>query len=87
LGQSKIVDYSPGDFFPLYQVAFDPASATGFITALAGQLALVDQYDALLLLQQLIAVPVAVFNSGIYSPGNQKMTGIYVNPGYQVSQI
>jgi len=91
LGQSQVVDYGPGDFFPFYQIAFDPTSATGFITALAEQLAVVDQYDALLLLQQLIAVPVAAFNNppvrGIHSPEDEDVTGVYVKSGYQVPNL
>jgi hypothetical protein len=91
-------DYAPSDFFPIFDMAMKrmntnqtlTGDTTGldYIYYIASQVSGDTQYDAQMLLRQLIAVPVGIFNDptyiGSYPSGNLNTSGALAVPAYRV---
>lgn len=91
VGPPQATNYSPGDFFPIYDMATNyTTTSTGldYLYYVAGQIPYDTSYDAAMQLRQFIAVPVGIFNNVEYGLGypeaNLQSTGILSTPTYRV---
>ena len=92
LSPPEPTSYGPNHFFPIFDMAManDTDDTTGleYLYWIAGQGNNDTQYDAQMLLRQLIAVPVGIFNDptfwGTYPNANLNTVGSLSLPSYRV---
>ena len=86
VSEQEPTNYDPvTDFFPIYDMAMNVSNPAilDYITSIAEQVLNANQYDAQLLLRQIILVPVGLYNT----PSSAKKAAYLGIPAYQVSDL